>query len=134
MKRLSFTLKFHKASTHYVQVHVWPTRAIMRCILTKKGHKDSSDTDAACWQPNKHEPDGLIAEVHFGRDIIALETIAHEMAHAAYHRAKVIGCPDSSKEFQEWIADGTGTLTAACIMFLEREGIKLPAFKKRGKR
>lgn len=129
MKRLSFILKFHKDSTHYVQVHLWPTRAIMRGILAKKGH-DSSNTDAACWQPNRFQMDGLVAEVHYARDVLCLDTIAHEMCHAAYWRVVILGIPKADDRFQEWVATDTGVLTAACVAFLNSKGVKFTIFKK----
>lgn len=124
-KRLSFSLKIHKRSTHWVSVQLYQTRSAMRGVLRKLGH-DSSETNAACWQPNKAPvEDGCIAEVHFNRETLGLDTIAHEMCHAAYHRAVIIGIPIADKTFQEYVAEDTGTLTDACVAFLDSKGVRI---------
>lgn len=123
MKTIFFTVKFHKDSTHWVNVVVHPTRRQMRCVLTKLGHKDSDTTDACCWQSNKPAKDNCVAELHFAADILRLSSVAHESSHAAYHRAVLMGVPKDADNFQEWIAGDTGIVADAIIAFLDSKRI-----------
>lgn len=129
MKKLSYTLMIDPDhSTHYVSVHVHSSRAVMRGVLTRVGHK-SSNTQAACWQPSK-VTDGCVAEVHFGRDHLSLDTIAHEMSHAAFHRTVLIGIPLTHTEFQEWVAETTGRLVGTFLAALVMDGVRVSYSRK----
>lgn len=123
-KTIQFSIKFHKQSTHWVSVILHPTRAIMRGILTRLGHK-SGNTEAACWQATKPTKDNCIAEIHFHRQRLSLETIVHECCHAAYHRAVALGVPKEADNFQEWVATDTGILTDACVALFDRHRVKV---------
>lgn len=122
--KLSFRVNIHKRSTHWVQVHVWPTRAVMRGILTKVGHK-SNNTEACCWQANKTAVDGCVAEIHFYRGGLTLETIVHESQHAAYHRACQIGVPKDDPSFQEYVSEDTGVISEGIVAFLDNRKIRV---------
>lgn len=96
----------------------------MRRALTAIGHK-SDNTEACCWQSNKPARDYIIAEMHFGADRLTLDSIAHESAHAAMQRARMLGLPPNSDAFEEQVAVDTGRLTEACIVRFRRAGYKL---------
>ena len=119
----TFSAKFHKDSTHWVQVVLHSSRRVMRCQLRKLGH-DSHDTNAACWQANKPASDGCIAKLHFARDFLTLEYIAHEAAHAAFHRARLLGVQDQ-KEFEEWTVDSAGALTDIIFAYFDLHKISV---------
>ena len=89
----------------------------MRCQLRKLG-LDSSDANAACWQTHKPCFDGCIAEIHFARDFLTLAIIAHEAAHAAFHRSRMLGVQEP-KEFEEWTANSAGVLTDIIIAYFD---------------
>lgn len=121
-RRQSFELCFHKRSKHWVSVHLHSSRAAMRGVLTKLGRK-SDDTNACCWQANKPGKDHCVAEMHFGRDYLTLLSIVHECSHAAHHRAVLLGIPADDEEFQEYVAEDTGTLADAFVACLDNKKI-----------
>lgn len=122
-RRISFRVNIHKRSSHWVSVQLHSSRAAMRGILTKLGHKDSSDTNAACWQPQKAIADSCIAEIHLCRDHLFLSTIVHEATHAALHRVHIIGVMPGDKDYQEFICDDTGTIVEGIIAFFDRNKV-----------
>ena len=130
---LSTQVLFYKESTHFVDVLVYKTRAAMRGALRKKGDHDSSNTDAACWQPNGLRKDNCIAMLYFARTHLTLETIAHECTHAAYHRAELIGLKLDDHRFQEYVASDAGKLTDTVIAWLDvnRVPVKLACVPSR---
>lgn len=130
--RFSFAVNIHKNSTHWVSVQIHRTTAAMRSYLTKLGHKDSSHTDGACWQANKPGIDHCIAEIHFSKPLLNLETIAHEASHAAFHRAILIGVPYEHKDFQEFLSEDTGVITEAIIAMCDKN--KIPVHYRKIKR
>lgn len=124
-KRVSFIVHFHKSSTHWVNVVVHTSAKTMRACLTRRGHKDSSTTEACCWQGYKPHKDGCIAEIHFATDLLTLDAIAHESSHAAWWRTVIIGMQKEDERFEEWVADDTGRLTDAILAYLDKEGIQV---------
>lgn len=122
---LTFSVKFHARSTHWVSVILHKKVASMRCALTKHGHEDSSHTDAACWQANNPGKDNCVAEIHLAREKLYLGHIIHECCHAAYHRAILIGIQLSDDSFQEYVANDTGELADALVAFLDHEKIPI---------
>ena len=123
--RFSFSVNIHKNSTHWVAVQIHSTTAAMRACLTSKGHKDASHTDGACWQANKPGVDHCVAEIHFSRQLLNLETIAHESAHAAFHRVVLLGVPYEHIDFQEFMAEDTGVITEAIIAMCDKNKIPI---------
>lgn len=123
LKRLSFRVNIHRRSNHWVSVQLHSSRAIMRGILTKIGHKDSSNTNAACWQPQKAIEDSCISEIHLCRDHLSLSTIVHEACHAALHRVHIIGVAAGDKDWQEFICDDTGAIVEGIIAFFDKNKI-----------
>lgn len=121
-RNLTFVINIHDVSTHWVNVILYPTRALIRRELTKRGH-NSTQTNAACWQANKPGKDHLIAEIHLARTHLSYETIAHESCHAAYHRAVLIGVPLTAARFQEYVAEDTGRITDAILAMLAAKKI-----------
>lgn len=89
-----------KNSRHIVGVCFHRTRAGMRCLLTKRGHEDSSNTLACCWQPHKFDGK-LVAEIHLPVEGLRVGNIIHESVHAAMQRCKLIGSMDS-----DWNEEG----------------------------
>jgi hypothetical protein len=119
MKTRSFTIQFHKDSSHWVSVILYPSRSILRQTLRNLKDYDSSQTNAACWQAGKVGNDSCIAEIHFAQDHLTLNTIIHESTHAAYHRAIIMGVKKDAPNFQEWVAGDTGIIAEAIIAGFE---------------
>lgn len=124
MKPLQFSVKFHKRSTHWVNVVIYKTRTQMRRKLKSIGH-DSSQTNAACWQANQPGKDHCVAEIHLAKDFLTLSTIAHESSHAAHHRAVLIGVPFDDESFQEYVAEDTGHVADAIVAFCDSKRIPI---------
>ena len=122
-KRLSFEIKFHKRSRHWVSVHLHSSRGVMRGLLTMLSDHESAHTNACCWQAKQPSEDQCVAEIHFARDFLTLANIAHESQHAAYHRAVLIGIPLEDDEFQEYVSEDTGTLTDAIMAILHKNKV-----------
>lgn len=107
-----YEVKFRNNSSHVCNVTFHRTRTGMRNLLTKLGHKDSSHTNACCWQTGKVEltkRGWVIAEMHFALDSISDETIAHECVHAALHRVRIMSYTDDDWNEEE-LAETTGRL------------------------
>lgn len=123
-KPVTFKVLFGVTSSHWVNVMLHNTRRAMRAHMTRMGHKDSSNTQAACWQTNNLLKDDCVAELHFGRDVITVGDIAHEAVHAAYHRTKFLGLLDDSR-FEEWVATDAGILTDVVLGCFDERGIEV---------
>lgn len=123
-RRLAFEVKVHRRSTHFVSVQLHSSRKTMRSVLRRLGH-DPSHTDAACWQPNRFAKDNCVAEIHLAHDLLTYERIAHEAAHAAFHRAVLIGIPFSDGSFQEYLAEDTGVISDGIIRFCRQRKIRI---------
>lgn len=117
---------FNKRSAHWVAVIIFDTAASMRCHLTKMGHKDSSHTDAACWQAHKPGKDRCVAELVFSRETINVSTVVHECTHAAYHHAVLVGVKFDDPDFQEWVCSDAGNLSDTLLALLDQQGEKIP--------
>ena len=133
MKTRSFTVNFHKDSSHWVSVILYPSRAIMRRNLRQLKDYDTSHTNAACWQAGKVGADSCIAEIHFAQDFLTLDTIIHESTHAAYHRSVIMGVKKDADNFQEWVAGDTGIIAEAIVALfdLHRIPVRYKAVNRR---
>ncbi len=107
-----YELKFRDNSSHVCNVTFHRTLVGMRNLLTKRGHKDSSHTNACCWQTGKVEltkHGWVIAEMHFAMGSISDETIVHECVHAALHRVRLMSYTDDDWNEEE-LAETCGRL------------------------
>jgi hypothetical protein len=68
---------------------------------------------------------GLFAELHLPGDRLTLDSIAHECAHAAVWRAKILGAIAGSDDFEEWVAGDTGKLVERVVLELKRRKFRL---------
>jgi len=120
-----FDIRISDKSSHIVQVVLHNTRAGMRCALTKSGFKDSRNTEAVCCQVNKLGADNIISEIDLNREFLTMEYITHECCHAAYHRTVLQGIPLDDDEFQEFVAETTGSLTDALVAEFTKNRIRI---------
>lgn len=120
-----FDIQISDKSSHMVQVVLHNTRAGMRRALTRHGHKDPRNTEACCLQVNKLCTDNIISEIHLNREFLTMEYIAHECCHAAYHRTVLQGIPLDDEEFQEFVAETTGSLTDALVAEFTKKRIRI---------
>lgn len=120
-----FTVPFALNTSHRCSVLVHKSRAAMRAWLTRKKGHNSSNTEASCWQCSEFPEDNVICELHFYRDGLSLDTVAHECAHAAHHSAIVAGVPLADDDFQEWTAARTGRLLQVVLLELQAKGLKV---------
>ena len=125
MKRRTFKIDFHKDSAHWVSVVLHSSRAVMRRALNTRAGYDASNTNACCWQAGKVGSDSCIAEIHFGRDFLTLDTIVHESTHAAYHRAFVMGVKKDADNFQEWVASDAGIVAERIVALFDQARIPI---------
>lgn len=87
-----------KNSRHFVSVCFHRTQRGMRCLLTKRGHKDSSHTAACCWQNGRFDGK-CVGEIHLALEGLSTHSIVHESVHAALHRCRLIG--STNREWNE---------------------------------
>ena len=125
----SVELKFSKTSAHKVIVRVYEKRSVMRGVRTKWDGKDYATKrkpcDAFCWQLHKPGANNIVAEIFLAADHLYLELIAHECAHAAWHRVKLMGIPIEDEEFEEYVAVATGLLTDTLFAWLDKQGFHI---------
>lgn len=121
----SALLKFSTSSTHQVSVRVYKTRAAMRSLTSRWGHEKPNRTDGMCFQANKPGKDQIVAEIHLAETHLTLETIAHECAHAAWHRVRLMGLPLDDEEFQEYLAASTGLMTDTLLAWCDQQKLRV---------
>lgn len=120
-----FDVYLHSETRHKIGVVIHDKLSAMRRFLRSRGH-ESKTTNACCFQPHKFDiAQQLVAEIHFAKDCLNLDTIAHECSHAAFHRCLIIGVPFLDDYFQERLATDTGSLTNAVVKYLENKKFKV---------
>ncbi len=121
-------------STHWVTVVVHRSLRGLRGATERRmgDSKGFTNTIAFCFKCYKPVQEG-IAEIHFARERLNYDTIAHECFHAAYWRTVVLGVPSNHPDFEEHIAQDTGCLTGAVVGALRKLGIKVSYHDRRSK-
>jgi len=82
-------------SLYFVAV-IWPTQREMRAAYPGPQGKRTTGAFCACFTKERYR-DGrkrtlpIVGEVHFARNYLGMETIAHELMHAALGWARRVG-------------------------------------------
>lgn len=103
------------SNNHKVSVVLHRKRRHLRNLRRYKGQNDVSDAYAFCWQGNRPTKDHVVAEVHLAIDFLTVEYISHESAHAAVHRANLLGLKLGTNEWEEQVATDTGIITQGIV-------------------
>ncbi len=120
-----FVIKFSKDSVHYVTLFVHPTIKQLRSLGRYKGHNSVRDAQAFFWTDETAHRDGFVGELHFAKDNISMEFIAHEVFHACYQRNLFIG--RDAKTEEEATAEDVGQLADAVVVHLQALKINIKA-------
>jgi hypothetical protein len=119
MKRtapVTFLIDFEENNLHRLAVTVHPNLRTFRRVTRKEGNQNAHQSEACCYQHNcLTYADRRIAHLHFCRERLNPEVIAHEATHAAHHRMRILGIPASHPEYEEQLATMVGDLTNRVI-------------------
>lgn len=122
MKALHLTAKFDKDTTHYVNVHIYSTKAKMFRAL---GYKMSAGCLAAFREEVFPGRTGCVGGLFFYWDEFNLNSLVHECSHASAARSRLLGFVKSG-ECEEVIAESTGNLVDRLIGYLGVRDIAIP--------
>lgn len=116
-------------SSHWVNVVLHPSRRSLnraRQGVMLAGVKGQRGVRVAAFTVQHHLVEtGCVAEMHLAADGITYDDIAHEAFHAALHRAKRIGIPESDDRFEELGATDAGIITDAIVSALNRMKVRI---------
>jgi hypothetical protein len=123
--RLEFTIHPYKGvSRHFIAVALHHDLRTMRRFCKSKGYS-ADGALACCWQPKNLTESQCVAEIHYARDRLTVDIMAHEAVHAAFSRAVLLGIPFDNEEFQEQLAQDAGILVEAIYSTLTENKVKL---------
>jgi hypothetical protein len=123
-----FDLLFEEGNAHKCRVIVHKSAYALRRLGNYRNETDVSDADAFCWQSRRLNVESILCEIHLAEDILSIDDIAHECAHAVWHRIRFLGLPmDKKGKLEERLATDIGALTNAIVAKLVQLKIKVMA-------